>query len=216
MRYAAVLFDIDGTLVDSTDAHARAWVEAFAEFGVTVDAAHVRRCIGMGGDKLMPAVSGIEEESSRGAPIAKRRGEIFRERHLPHLRPFPAAAQLVAACRARGARVIAASSASRDDLEALLRIAGADDLLDGSTSSDDAEESKPDPDIVRAAVKKAGVAPEAALMIGDTPYDVDAATRAGVAVVGLRCGGWDDADLRGARAVYAGPWELLARLDELN
>jgi HAD superfamily hydrolase (TIGR01509 family) len=216
VRYSAVLFDIDGTLVDSNDAHARAWVEAFAEAGIQVDFAHVRRCIGMGGDKLMPEVSGIREDSSRGESISRRRGEIFRERHLPHLQPFRDARELVAACKARGATCVAASSASKEDLRALLEIVGADSLLDAATSSDDAEESKPDPDIVQAALKKAGVRAGEALMIGDTPYDLEAAARAGVAVVAVRCGGWGDEDLRGAKAIYDGPWDLLARLDELK
>ena len=216
MRYSAVLFDIDGTLVDSNDAHARAWVDAFGEAGISVDFAHVRRCIGMGGDKLMPEVSGLQEDSPEGKPISKRRGEIFRERYLPQLQPFRDAANLVAACKDRGATVVAASSASKKDLRALLKLAGADDILDAATSSDDAEESKPDPDILQAALQKAGVQPAAALMVGDTPYDVEAAARAGIACVAVRCGGWGDADLRGALAVYDGPWELLARLDELH
>jgi beta-phosphoglucomutase-like phosphatase (HAD superfamily) len=100
--YEAVLFDVDGTLVDSNDAHARAWVEAFAEHGVTVDAAHVRRCVGMGGDKLMPAVSDVKEDSPLGQVIARRRGEIFRDRLLPDLPPFWDADELVAALEARG------------------------------------------------------------------------------------------------------------------
>jgi HAD superfamily hydrolase (TIGR01509 family) len=212
--YEAVLFDVDGTLVDSNDAHARAWVEAFAEHGVTVDAAHVRRCVGMGGDKLMPAVSDVKEDSPLGQVIARRRGEIFRDRLLPDLRPFRDADQLVAALKARGYRMVAASSAKQNELEPLLRLAGASALLDGTTSSDDADSSKPDPDIVRAALTRAKASAADAVMIGDTPYDIEAAGRAGVAVIAFRCGGWGDADLAGARAIYDGPWDLLAQLDD--
>jgi HAD superfamily hydrolase (TIGR01509 family) len=207
--YKAVLFDIDGTLVDSNDAHAQAWVDAFAEAGVTVDPVKVRRCIGMGGDKLMPAVSGIDEASPQGTRISDRRGEIFRAKYLPALKPFPRAAELVAAVKARGLVAVAASSASRKDLHALLKVAGAEDLLDEATSSDDAEQSKPDPDIVQAALAKAGSRPEDTVMIGDTPYDVEAARRAGVDAIALRCGGWGDDDLRGAVAIYDGPSDLL-------
>jgi HAD superfamily hydrolase (TIGR01509 family) len=209
-----VLFDVDGTLVDSNDAHARAWVDAFAEFGVTVDYAQVRRSIGMGGDKLMPEVSRLREDTPKGKAISERRREIFKEKYLPRIKAFPGARDLVAALKERGLTLVAASSAKKDELKPLLAIAGADVLLDAATSSDDAEESKPDPDIVEAALKQAKARPADAIMIGDTPYDVEAATRAGVRIVGFRCGGWGDADLRGAIAVYDGPADLLARLEQ--
>jgi HAD superfamily hydrolase (TIGR01509 family) len=212
--YSAVLFDIDGTLVDSNDAHAHAWVEAFAEFGVRVDFDKVRRSIGMGGDKLLPAVSGITEDSPLGEQISKRRREIFKTKYLPRLRPFAGARELVAAVKARGLKAVAASSAKRDELESLLRVADVSDLISETTSSDDAEESKPDPDIVKAALKKAKASPADALLIGDTPYDMEAAARAGVDVIAFRCGGWGDADLRGAMAIYDGAWDLLAHIDE--
>jgi len=208
----AVLFDIDGTLVDSNDAHAAAWVKAFAEHGVSVDPITVRRCIGMGGDKLMPAVSDLAEESPVGSKIADRRGEIFREEWLPRLKPFPGARELVDAVKKLGFGAVAASSASKEDLLPLLDVAGARSLLDDWTSSDDAEESKPAPDIVQAALQRAGVKPARAVMIGDTPYDVAAARQAGVRVIAFRCGGWLDPDLVGAIEIYDGPWQLLEQL----
>lgn len=210
----AVLFDVDGTLVDSNDAHADAWVKAFRAFSINVDPVAVRKSIGMGGDQLMPAVSGIEEESRLGTRIAARRGEIFRDDFLPNLRPFPDAGRLVAALGERGLRVVAASSAKEDELAALLKIAEADGLMDGATSSDDAEQSKPAPDIVHAALQKARVEPTQAVMIGDTPYDIAAARSAGVRVIAFRCGGWRDSELVGAIEIYDGPADLLARLDE--
>ena len=209
----AVLFDVDGTLVDSNDAHAHAWVASFAEHGIAVEFARVRRCIGMGGDKLMPAVSGVEEDSDAGADIARRRGEIFAERYLPYLKPFRDADRLVAELKARGLTMATASSAKHDELRPLLKIAGADGLMDANTSSDDAEQSKPDPDIARAALKRAHAAPWNAVMIGDTPYDVEAAQAAGVPIIAFRCGGWADADLKGAVAIYDGPWDLLSKLE---
>ena len=209
----AVLFDIDGTLIDSNDAHAAAWVTAFLEHGITVDPMLVRRCIGMGGDKLMPEVSGIEEASSRGAAIATRRGEIFTREFLPQLKPFEGARALVAAIKERGYAVVAASSASRKDLKALLAVAQVDALMDDATSSDDAEDSKPDPDIVHAALMKVKASPSAAVMIGDTPYDIEAARRAGVQTIAFRCGGWPDVDLKGAIAIYDGPLDLLNYVD---
>jgi HAD superfamily hydrolase (TIGR01509 family) len=213
-RLRAVLFDVDGTLVDSNDAHAAAWVRAFTEYGVTVGPAHVRRCIGMGGDKLMPEVSGLEEDSSLGQAIARRRGEIFEKEFLPKLQPFERARALVDAISERGLTAIAASSASKKDLKALLKVAGVDDLMDEKTSSDDAEDSKPDPDIIQAALKRAKASPAEAIMIGDTPYDIEAARRAGVDVIAFRSGGWKDDDLKGAIAIYDGPWDLLGQLSD--
>ena len=210
----AVLFDVDGTLVDSNDAHADAWVNAFREHGVNVDWLKVRRSIGMGGDKLMPAVSGISEASPQGEAIAKERGKIFKRDFLPRIKPFRNASRLVAAIKDRGFVAVAASSAAKDELTPLLKIAGADSLMDAKTSGDDAEESKPEPDIILAALKRAGASAGEAIMIGDTPFDVEAARRAGVKVIGFRSGGWGDGDLQGAIAIYDGPWDLLAHLDE--
>lgn len=209
----AVLFDVDGTLVHSNDAHAHAWVRAFAEHGIDVSFDAVRRAIGMGGDKLMPRVSHLTEDSDEGRAIAELRKEIFRRDCLPRLQPLRQAGELVAAVRALGLTTVAASSAKKDELRPLLEIAGADALMDAMTSSDDAEESKPDPDIIEAALARAGVAASEAIMIGDTPYDIEAARRAGVRTIAFRSGGWDDGDLAGAIAVYDGPWELLQQLD---
>jgi HAD superfamily hydrolase (TIGR01549 family) len=208
-----ILFDVDGTLVDSNDAHAHAWVQAFAETGITVDFAVVRRCIGMGGDKLMPAVSGVDEETPTGKAISSRRREIFKSVWLPRLQPFRDADRLAAALHARGYTLVAASSAKRDELKPLLDIAGVTPHFDGATSSDDAAESKPDPDIVDAALKRAKSRPDEAIMVGDTPYDLEAARRAGVALIAFRCGGWGDAELQGALAIYDGPWEMLTAVE---
>ena len=209
-----MIFDVDGTLVDSNDAHARAWVVAFAEHGITVAYESVRRAIGMGGDKLMPLVAGLEEDSPEGRPIAKRRGEIFREVWLPQLKPFPRTRELVQRVGHSGAVLAVASSAAGEDLHPLLDAAGVSDLIPTRTSSDDAEESKPDPDIVKAALKRTGCSAEQAIMIGDTPYDVEAASRAGVRVIALECGGWGRADLRNATEVYRDASELLDRYEE--
>lgn len=212
-RITAVLFDVDGTLIDSNDAHAAAWVQAFADHGITVDPIAVRLSIGMGGDKLMPAVSRIAEDSPLGQKIAARRGEIFKRDYLRRIRPFPDADRLVATLRNRGLAVVAASSAQKDELSALLEIANAKSLMDDWTSSDDADESKPAPDIVHAALQKTGAQPSQAVMIGDTPYDVAAARSAGVRMIAFRSGGWLDPDLVGAVEIYNDPADLLARLN---
>lgn len=205
-----MIFDVDGTLVDSNDAHARAWVRAFADYGITVAHEPVRRAIGMGGDKLMPRVSGIEEDSERGKAIAARRGEIFKKEFLPALRAFPGTRELVARLKDDGYTLAIASSAKDDELHPLLEIAGVSDLIPTRTSSDDADNSKPDPDIVVAALKQTGCPADAAIMIGDTPYDVEAALRAGIRVVAFECGGWRRDELRGAVAIYRDAADLIA------
>jgi HAD superfamily hydrolase (TIGR01509 family) len=208
-----VLLDVDGTLVDSNDAHAHAWVEALAEHGIQVPFAEVRKRIGTGGDKLLPAVSGIQEDGPKGKQISKRRQENFKTRHLPTLRPFPGTKPLLKRMRDDGLKLVVASSAKKEELEALLKLCGADELIEEKTSSDDAERSKPDPDIVVAALKQIALPPSEVVLLGDTPYDIEAAARAGVSVIAQRCGGWGDADLAGAVAIYDDPADLLAHYD---
>ena len=210
---AAVILDVDGTLVDSNDAHAGAWVDAFSEHGITVAFDHVRRSIGMGGDKLMPEVSGIEESSDLGEKIASRRAEIFAKDYLPKLQGFPKVRELLERFADDGFTLVVASSAKEDELGPLLERAGVQDLIARRTSSDDAENSKPDPDIVAAAIKQAGCPKDRAIMIGDTPYDVTAARRAGIEIVGFECGGWTREALAGAVAVYRDPAHLLAEYE---
>lgn len=211
---AAVILDVDGTLVDSNDAHARAWLDAFAASGITVAFDHVRRSIGMGGDKLMPIVSGIEESSELGEQISARRAEIFKERYLPEIRGFARTRELIERFLDDGLVVAVASSAKEEELDALLERAGVRDLIPKRTSSDDAEKSKPDPDIVSAALKQTRVPKPQTLMIGDTPYDVAAAKRAGIEIVGVECGGWTREALAGTIAVYRDPADLLDRYAE--
>jgi len=208
-----VLLDVDGTLVDSNDAHAHAWVKAFAEHGVNVAFEDVRPLIGMGGDKVLDRLAGLPEDDPKAKRISTRRREIFQEQFLPSLKPFPRARELLSAMRARGLRLVAASSAKKDELKGLLAVVGAEDLLQDQTSSDDAEQSKPDPDIVAAALEKIGLPATEEDMLGDTPYDVEAAGRAKVATIALLCGGWRREDLAGALAVYADPADLLENFD---
>ncbi|HUP57909.1 MAG TPA: HAD family hydrolase [Bdellovibrionota bacterium] len=213
MNPQGVILDIDGTLVDSNDAHALAWVRAFEEAGHTASFAKVRRLIGMGGDKLMPEAIGLEEGSDRGKQIARRRKEIFQAEYLPGLKPLPGARDLLFRMHDDGLRLSVATSASRGDAQALLKVLGAGDLIDEKTSKDDAESSKPDPDIVVAAMRKLGLPPESLIMLGDTPYDIEAASRAGIRTVAFRSGGWKDEDLQGAIEIYDGPEDLLLRYE---
>jgi HAD superfamily hydrolase (TIGR01549 family) len=209
----AVIFDVDGTLVDSNDAHARAWVDALAEFGRSVPFDRVRPLIGMGGDKVLPIIAGVSSEDDMGKQIADRREQIFAERYLPQIQPFPGARELLVRLRQESFRLAVASSSKEDMLRRLLAIVGAEDLLEAKTSSDDAESSKPDPDIVDAALRRLGEPRDRTVMVGDTPYDVAAAGRARIASIAFRCGGWPDRELQGAAAIYDGPADLLAQFE---
>lgn len=209
----AVILDVDGTLVDSNDAHARAWVEALHEHGRAVPFERVRPLIGMGGDKLLPEAVGIEKDETDGRRISRRRAEIFKERYLPEVRSFPRVRELLLRMREGGLRLIVASSAQADELQHLLGIAAVEDLVEGATSSSDAERSKPDPDIVEASLAGLDLPAEAVVMLGDTPYDIRAASHLGVRAIALRCGGWADDDLSGAIAIYDDPADMLARYD---
>ena len=211
--YKAILLDVDGTLIDSNDAHAQAWVDTGAEFGYDIEFNEVRRLIGMGGDRVLPMLTGLQEESDEGQKVLDRRGEIFLDKYLPTLHAFPDARALLERLSGDGYALVAASSASEEDLAALLNQAGIADLIDAKTSSDDADSSKPAPDIIEAALERAHCSAHEAIMIGDTPYDVQASLRAGVTCIGLRCGGWDDEALKGAAAVYDDPSQLLQRYD---
>jgi HAD superfamily hydrolase (TIGR01509 family) len=208
-----VIFDIDGTLVDSNDAHAQSWVDTFAEAGYEVPFEVVRPLIGMGADKLLPKTIRIRHDSEAGKKLLKRRSEIFREQYLPRLRSLPGARALVLRVRDDGVKAIVATSAKDDELKGLLKAAEVEDLMEEKATASDAKRSKPDPDIVDAAIEASGIPPNNAVMIGDTPYDVEAASRAGVRIIAFRSGGWDDASLQGAAQIYDGPADLLAHYD---
>ncbi|HEX7180713.1 MAG TPA: HAD family hydrolase [Thermoanaerobaculia bacterium] len=213
-RYRGVLLDVDGTLVDSNHAHVDAWVQAFSENGYDVPREKVGKLIGMGGDNLLPVALGLDKESAEGKKLSERHTELFKEK-LPSLRAFPGVRQLLERIRDDGLDLVVATSANRDELDPLLEIAGVKDLLDEATSADDAESSKPDPDIVHASLDRLGCPPEETVMLGDTPYDVEAAGKAGVRVIAFRCGGlFTDEELKGALAIYDGPADLLARYEE--
>ena len=212
-RVRAVLLDVDGTLIDSNLAHATAWSETLREFGYDIPVERVQPLIGMGGDKLLPKLTGLDHESKLGVRMTDRRAEIFKTRHLPSLRAFPGARELLARFKKDDLELVVASSSGADQLNDMLEQTGLDELVERKTSSSDAEHSKPSPDIIQAALKKGNVDAPEALMLGDTPYDVEAAGRAGVATVAVRSGGWSDHELSGAVAVYADAAHLLRDYD---
>ncbi len=205
-----MLIDVDGTLVLSNDAHARSWVQAFATCGLEVPYERVRPLIGMGADKLIPTLMpDLTEKEGIGKTASQRRQEIFLTSELPHLKATPGARELIQRLARDGVRLVVATSAKKDELGALLKVADVADLLTEWTSADDIEESKPAPDVVEQGMTKLALPKAEVLMLGDTPYDVEAAGKAGIGTIALRCGGWHDQDLGGALAIYDDPAGLL-------
>lgn len=209
----AVLLDVDGTLVDSNDAHAQAWSEVFQRNGYPGTFEWVRELIGKGGDKLIPEITGLAEDSHEAKRLAKERSALFARDYLPRLQPFPRVEALLRRLHELGLELVVASSAGEDELEPLLEVCGALPYVQHKTSSDDAAHSKPDPDIIRAALRKARCSAGEAVMLGDTPYDVQAAAKAGVRAIALRSGGHPDAALSGALAIYDDVADLVSNFD---
>jgi HAD superfamily hydrolase (TIGR01549 family) len=213
----AIIFDIDGTLVDSVDLHARAWQEAFRKFGREVAFEKVRHQIGKGGDQLMPVFLSEEELERFGAELEKYRGELFKRDYLPQVRAFPQVRELFERIRRDGTRIALASSAKKDELKTYKEIARITDLVEEETSADDADKSKPHPDIFEAALDALGdVEASEAIVIGDTPYDAEAAGKINLRTVGVLCGGFPEAELRaaGCTDIFRDPADLLARYDQ--
>ena len=212
MSIKAVLFDIDGTLIDSNDWHVAAWDEAFRGHGFTIDRAAIHDQIGKGGDILVPSLipdadDGLTETLSDG------HGEIFKQKYLERMQPFPDARELLLHAHRAGQKVVLASSASKGELEHYLDFLGIRDIVAASTTIDDVESSKPAPDIFAVALKKvAPLQPAEAMVVGDTPYDVEAAAKCGMRTIALRSGKFpDEALLRaGAVALFDDAAALLA------
>lgn len=208
----AAIFDVDGTLLDSVDLHALAWQEALLHFGHDVSFEKVRGQIGEGGDKLIPVFLSVDEQRDHGKGLEEWRGKRFKSEYLPLVRPFSAVPDLLRRVREAGVRIAVASSAKKDEVDDYLDIARVVDLVDLTTSSDDVDESKPAPDIFKIVLKELKIDGADAVAIGDTPYDAEAAGKAGVRTVGVLCGGFTEGELRkaGCAEVYPGPAALLA------
>jgi HAD superfamily hydrolase (TIGR01509 family) len=207
----AILFDIDGTLIDSNALHVDAWAEVFAQGGHDVPRADIGPQIGKGGDNLVPALlPDIDEEEQKR--LADAHGAVFKARYIDRAQPFAGARALLERVHADGKQVVLASSASAEELDHYIALMDVGEIVAAKTSIDDVETSKPAPDIFAAALSKVGVAPDEAIAVGDTPYDVASADGAGVRTVAVLSGGFAEQALRkaGAVAVYADVAELLA------
>jgi phosphoglycolate phosphatase-like HAD superfamily hydrolase len=206
----AVLFDVDGTLVDSNDLHAAAWQEAFRHFGLLVSFEAIRSQIGKGGDNLIPSLLPPEIADRLQGDIEGFRSDLFQRDYLKRARPFPGAPELLQRLHGEGIHLVLASSAKRPELDYHIERLGCADIVAATTSADDVEHSKPCPDIFAVALDK--VRPllngGQAVVVGDTPYDIAAAAKIGLPAVAVRCGGFPEEELRDAAAIFDGPLEL--------
>jgi HAD superfamily hydrolase (TIGR01509 family) len=203
------ILDVDGTLVDTNYHHAIAWFRAFRRYDVTVQVWVVHRHIGMGGDQLVAAVAGDEVEERLGDDIREKEGKLYREL-IDEVQPMEGARRLIEDLKGRGDTVVLASSAKKWEVEHYIELLNVSSIVDAWTTSDDVERTKPEPDLVHAALDKVDGAPEDALMIGDTVWDVEAAHRAGIETLAVRTGGFSEQELQdaGAREVYTSVEEL--------
>jgi HAD superfamily hydrolase (TIGR01549 family) len=213
----AVIFDIDGTIVDSVDLHAKAWQRTFSKFGKNILLEAIRSQIGKGADQLLPVYFSSQELEQFGEAMELYRGELFKKEYLPKVKGFPKVRELFERIKQDKIQIALASSAKKDELKKYKEIAQIDDLIESETSSDNVKRSKPCPDIFDAALEQLGnVAPGKVIVVGDTPYDAEAATKANVNSIGLLSGGWTQHQLRrsGCIAIYRDPADLLARYEE--
>jgi HAD superfamily hydrolase (TIGR01509 family) len=211
-----VIFDIDGTLVDSVDLHAEAWAVTFAKYGKQIDVNTVRRQIGKGSDQLLPVFFSPAELTQFGEHLEQERSELFKRDYLPRVKAFPQTRELFERIKQDGKQIALASSAKEDEVKVYKQLARVEDLLTGETSSEDVAQSKPHPDIFAAALKQVGNPPaEDAIVVGDTPYDAQAAGKIQLRTIGVLCGGWREEALRqaGCVAIYRDPADLLAHYD---
>jgi HAD superfamily hydrolase (TIGR01509 family) len=212
-----VIFDIDGTLVDSVDLHAIAWQETFRHFGKEIPFCNVRAQIGKGSDQLLPVFFAKEEIQSFGKDMEEYRRSLFQHNYLPQVQAFPQVRELFQYILADKKKIVLATSSPQEDVVTYKRIARIEDLIEEETSSDDAERSKPEPDIFAAALKKANSPlPSEVIVVGDSPYDAEAASKLNISTIGLLCGGFPAAELRaaGCLSLYRDPADLLAQYEQ--
>ena len=211
---SAVLFDVDGTLIDTTFLHTTMWWQAFRYAGLTVPMARIQRAIGMDSQHMLDHLLGGERDRRADERLSAAHGALFAQ-YWPALTPFDAAAHVLRACKRRGWSVVLATSAHQEELAAMLGVLDADAVIDAVTGADDVSSGKPAPDLVEQALERAGVPAERAVFVGDTRWDVEAAGRAGVPCIGVLSGGWSRAELRdaGAAQVFESVGDLLAKID---
>ena len=215
----AVIFDVDGTLLDSVDQHALAWKEAFEHFGYRFPLPDIRYQIGKGGDKLLETFLRQADIDKQGKEIENVRGNLFKRKFADHLQPFPAVRALFEKIREKGLKIGLATSAKQNEVERYEKILKIRGLTDAITTKDDVENSKPDPDVLQIARDRLGkLKPPECVFIGDTPHDATAARKDGMPMICVLCGGFPEDDLRkaGAAEIFRDPEDLLRGWTALN
>lgn len=216
MNLQGILFDIDGTLIDSNDIHCRAWLEAFEHFDRPQPWELMRGQIGKGGDLLVPDLLNARDMRKFGEELKKHRGELFKKKYMKTIEPFPRVKEMFEELRGRGVKLALASSSNPDEVDYYTGLLGVGDLVAGTTSKEDAEMSKPSPEIFRAALERTGTDPARTFAVGDTPYDVLAAHRIPVPVVAVLCGGFPRETLAKAEFLFADVAEMVRKIDEVD
>jgi HAD superfamily hydrolase (TIGR01549 family) len=212
----AVIFDIDGTLVDSNDKHADCWVEAFAHYDKPIERDVIRHSIGKGGDLLVPDLLNAKEMFRFGEPLKKYRGKLWKSKYMESVQPFPGVKEALHALSERGLKLAFASSSNPDEVEYYVELLGAGPLLEGSTSKGDANISKPSPEIFQAALEHVKSDPAKTIVVGDTPYDILAAHRVPLAVAAVLCGGFERELLAKAEFLFADVPQMVKEIDRID
>lgn len=216
MHLQGILFDIDGTLIDSNDHHARCWVEAFEHFDKTIAFEVMRKQIGKGGDLLVPDLLDAREMRKFGKELKDYRSDLFKKKYMKQIEPFPGVTAAMRALRDRGIRLVLSSSANPDEVEYYTELLDAGDLVESTTSKGDAEMSKPSPEIFEAGLQRLGTDGARTLVVGDTPYDILAAHRAALPVAAVLCGGFERELLQKAEFIFEDVPNLVRKIDSVD
>jgi HAD superfamily hydrolase (TIGR01549 family) len=216
MHLQSLLFDIDGTLVDTNELHVRCWLEAFEHFGKRFEHDVMRHQIGKGGDLLVPDLLNAKEMRRFGEELKKYRTELYKRDYMPQAKPFDGARETLEALHAKGIRIALASSSNENEVEYYTQLLGVESLLAASTSKKDAEHSKPSPEIFRAALEQTGADEGRTFAVGDTPYDILAAHRIPLPIVAVLSGGFERELLAKSEFLFDDVTRIVAELKQLD
>lgn len=216
MHLEGLIFDVDGTLVDSNDLHTQCWLEAFQHFGKSFEYDVMRHQIGKGGDLLVPDLLQAKEMRAFGEKLKKYRTDLYKKRYMPEARPFPHVRELFETLRERDVKIALASSSNPDEVEYYTRLLRVGDLLEGSTSKGDAEHSKPSPEIFQAALERIGTDDAFTMTVGDTPYDILASHRVALPIIAVLSGGFERALLAKAEFLFDRVDDIVRKIEEVD